>query len=87
MAASPAFSIQEPTDVFERLSACPRLLTARELHNMLGISEKTIYKYVSLNLIPYYKIEANVRFHPKEIVEWLLSRHSRRSNTRVAIVR
>lgn len=81
MAAFPAVPISEPTDVFEQLSACRKLLTARELHNVLGISEKTVYKYVSLNLIPYYKIEANVRFRPQEILEWLRSRRSQRKDT------
>jgi hypothetical protein len=31
---------------------------------MLAISEKTVYSYVSRNMIAHYKIEANVRFRP-----------------------
>jgi excisionase family DNA binding protein len=74
MATSPAVPLAEPTDVFEHLSACRKLLTTREVHYLLGISEKTLYKYVSLNLIPHYKIGANVRFRPRELAEWLRGR-------------
>jgi excisionase family DNA binding protein len=74
MAASSTLPISEPTDVFEQLSACRKLLTAREVHNLVGISEKTLYKYVSLNVIPHYKIGANVRFRPRELAEWLRAR-------------
>ena len=74
MATSPAVPLAEPTDVFEHLSACRKLLTTREVHDLLGISEKTLYKYVSLNLIPHYKIGANVRFRPRELAEWLRAR-------------
>lgn len=74
MAASPTAPISGPTDVFEQLSACPKLLSARDVHQLLGISEKTVYKYVSSNLIPHYKIGASVRFRPRELAEWLRGR-------------
>jgi predicted DNA-binding transcriptional regulator AlpA len=67
MAASPTLPIPEPTDVFEQLLACRKLLTAREVHELVGISEKTLYKYASLSLIPHYKIGANIRFRPREL--------------------
>lgn len=74
MAASPTISIPEPADVFEQLAACRKLLTAREVHDLVGISEKTLYKYASLSLIPHYKIGANVRFRPRELADWLRAR-------------
>lgn len=47
------------------------LLTAKQLGEILAISEKTIYAYVSKGLIPFIKIESNVRFRPRAIREWL----------------
>jgi excisionase family DNA binding protein len=56
------------------VSQCERLLTAKELAGMLAISPKTIYSYVERNMIPYYKIEANVRFRARDIANWLRDR-------------
>lgn len=73
MSTSPvaARTLGEPADVFEQLSHCDRLLTAKELAGMLAISPKTIYSYVERNMIPYYRIEANVRFRASDIAKWL----------------
>jgi excisionase family DNA binding protein len=71
MSTSPTLSISEPGDVFGRLAACRGFLTARDVAKMLAISEKTVYSYVSRNMIPHYKIEANVRFRSLELAEWL----------------
>jgi excisionase family DNA binding protein len=49
----------------------PELLTARELESMLKISTKTIYAYVQRGLIPYVKIQSNVRFPKSEILTWI----------------
>jgi len=62
------------SDPFDRLAQWNKLLTVKELAEILAISEKTIYSYVSRNMIPYYKIESSVRFRPKQIVSWLSSR-------------
>ena len=51
-----------------------RLLTAKELAELLAVSPKTLYSYVSRNMIPHYKIEANVRFRGKDVAEWLRRR-------------
>jgi excisionase family DNA binding protein len=74
MATLQPVPVPEPTDIFEQLAACRKLLTAREVHDLVGISEKTLYKYASLNLIPHYKIGVNVRFRPRELAEWLRGR-------------
>jgi excisionase family DNA binding protein len=75
MSASPTLQSTGPgnRDVFDSLESCEKLLTAREVARMLAISEKTVYSYVSRNLIPHYKIEANVRFRAKDVAEWLKS--------------
>jgi len=66
--------IGEPQDVLERLTQCERLLTAKELASLLALSPKTLYSYVSRNMIPHFKIEANVRFRGKDVAEWLRRR-------------
>ena len=47
------------------------LLTAKELEAILKISKKTIYSYVERGLIPYVRIESNVRFLKPQIAEWI----------------
>ena len=74
MSASPAHPISadgQADDVFERLARCDRLLTAKELADILAISPKTLYNYVTRGMIPYFKIESNVRFRAREVAEWL----------------
>ena len=80
MSASPAHpkpATGQADDVFERLARCDRLLTAKELADILAISPKTLYNYVTRGMIPYFKIESNVRFRAREVAEWL-RRHSGR---------
>ena len=74
MATSPVHQIpviDQADDVFERLAKCDRLLTARELGDILAISPKTLYNYVTRRMIPYFKIESNVRFRARDVAEWL----------------
>ncbi len=47
------------------------ILTAKELETMLRIDVKTIYSYVQRGLIPYVRIQSNLRFRSDEILEWL----------------
>ena len=58
-------------DFLDHLHNLGKLLTVKELARILAISEKTIYGYVSRNMIPYLKIQSSVRFRPKHIVQWL----------------
>jgi len=84
MSTSPAPTVSAPGccgDVFDQLAQCERLLTAKELARILAISPKTIYSYVERNMIPYYKIEANVRFRAKDVAEWLRDRACLRFDT------
>jgi excisionase family DNA binding protein len=48
-----------------------KLLTASELEAWLDIDVNTVYGYVQRGLIPYIKIQSNVRFRRTEIEDWL----------------
>ena len=47
------------------------MLTARELEALLKIDVKTIYAYVQKGLIPYVRIQSNLRFIHYEILNWI----------------
>jgi excisionase family DNA binding protein len=47
------------------------MLTAKELETMLKINVKTIYSYVQRGLIPYVRIQSNVRFPRQAILHWI----------------
>ena len=49
----------------------PELLTAKELEGFLKIDVKTIYSYVQRGLIPYVRIQSNVRFRKQEVFDWI----------------
>jgi len=55
----------------------PDFLTARELEALLKIDRKTIYGYVQQGLIPYVRIQSNVRFRRTEINDWIEERSYR----------
>ena len=54
--------------------ALPDMLTAKDLEGLLQIDRKTIYAYVQRGLIPYIRIESNVRFSKHQVLEWLRER-------------
>jgi len=47
------------------------MLNVKELEALLKIDQKTIYRYVSLGLIPYVRIESNIRFVRQQILAWI----------------
>jgi len=47
------------------------VLTARDLEALLKIDVKTIYRYVQRGLIPYVRIQSNVRFLRSQILRWI----------------
>jgi len=49
----------------------PVMLTAKELEAMLKIDVKTIYGYVQRGLIPYVRIQSNLRFSRPAILAWI----------------
>ena len=54
------------------------LLTAKEVEELLKIDVKTIYGYVQKGLIPYVRIQSNLRFVKSDVVAWLAEHRSRR---------
>ena len=47
------------------------MFTAKELQQLLKISIKTIYRYAQRGLIPYVRIQSNLRFPKRRILEWI----------------
>ena len=56
------------------LEQLPEFLTAKDLEALLQIDRKTIYAYVQRGLIPYIRVESNVRFAKHQVLEWLEER-------------
>ena len=48
-----------------------QMLTAKDLEELLKIDTKTIYSYVRRGLIPYVRIQSNVRFPIGAILHWI----------------
>ena len=51
--------------------SAPEMFTAKELEAILKIDVKTIYRYVQRGLIPYMRIQSNVRFPKLAILHWI----------------
>ena len=47
------------------------LMTAKDLEALLKIDVKTIYSYVQRGLIPYVRIQSNLRFVRRQIYAWI----------------
>jgi predicted DNA-binding transcriptional regulator AlpA len=54
------------------------LLTAKEVEELVRIDVKTIYGYVQKGLIPYVRIQSNLRFLRSEVIAWVAEHSSRR---------
>ncbi|HUR44740.1 MAG TPA: helix-turn-helix domain-containing protein [Candidatus Saccharimonadales bacterium] len=52
------------------------VLTAKEVEALLRIDVKTIYGYVQKGLIPYVRIQSNLRFLKTEVLAWLEQKRS-----------
>jgi len=50
------------------------LMTAKEVEELLRIDVKTVYSYVQKGLLPYVKMQSNVRFIRSEILKWMEER-------------
>jgi excisionase family DNA binding protein len=48
-----------------------RLLTAREVAELLGFASGTIVDWAEQGRIPHFKIRSALRFRESELVEWL----------------
>ena len=61
--------------ILANFEALPDILTPRDLEKFLQIDVKTIYSYVQRGLIPYVRIQSNVRFLKHQILRWLAERN------------
>jgi excisionase family DNA binding protein len=52
------------------------LLTAKEVEELLRIDVKTIYGYVQRGLIPYVRIQSNLRFVKSDVLAWVAEHRS-----------
>jgi predicted DNA-binding transcriptional regulator AlpA len=52
------------------------LLTAKEVEALLQIDVKTIYSYAQRGMIPYVRIQSNLRFLRSEILAWVAEHRS-----------
>lgn len=50
-----------------------RLLTVKELSEILAVKPKTLYSWAELHRIPCYKIKGCLRFSLPEVLEWMKS--------------
>ena len=64
-------STSESPKLKSGLGQAGEMLTAKDLEQLLKISVKTIYRYVQQGLIPYVRIQSNVRFPKRQILEWI----------------
>lgn len=52
-------------------------LTVRDASKLLGVSEKTVYRWINQRTIPAYLINGQYRFNRAELLEWATSRRIR----------
>jgi excisionase family DNA binding protein len=57
-----------------------KMLTAKQLSELLQVDLSTVYLWTHAEFIPHYKLRKSVRFREKDISEWLEKRriHGRR---------
>lgn len=48
-----------------------KLVTIKEVSNLLGVKESTLYSWVNNGSIPSYKLNGVLRFDMEEIEEWV----------------
>lgn len=48
-----------------------KLLTIKDLSELLQVSPKTIYQWTHTGFIPHYKLPKGVRFRMADIEKWL----------------
>ena len=49
-------------------------LTVRDVCNLLSVSENTVYRWISLGLLPANCVDDQYRFHRAELLEWATAR-------------
>ncbi len=78
LAPEEAFSFLETVDITNKVApeaaryADPQeLMTAKEVEELLRIDVKTVYSYAQRGLLPYVKIQSNLRFIRSEVLKWM----------------
>ena len=63
-----------------------KLLTAKEISEMLSVRERTVYGWAHMDFIPHYKLGKCIRFREEDVVNWLeLRRAEGRSTLRIKV--
>ena len=57
-----------------------RLLTVKDVAEMLAVKEKTLYQWAELQQIPYIKLNGCLRFDLNDIAAWIKSCRKEPSN-------
>jgi len=56
---------------FQGLVFMDKLLTAKQLSELLQVGLPTVYKWVHYSYIPYIKLGTSIRFKTPEVEKWL----------------
>lgn len=63
-----------------------KLLTVKDISELLKVSQALVYKWVHYGFIPYVKIGSCVRFRQKKVEKWIQKREKKgRSTYRINI--
>lgn len=54
--------------------AMERLLTPKQLSELLQVDQSTVYKWSHMEFIPHLKLGKSIRFVEREVEEWLKQR-------------
>lgn len=52
-----------------------RLMTAKQVGELIEVKPSTVYQWVHIGLIPYVKIGKSVRFKKDELLRWIDKNH------------
>ncbi|MHB8173960.1 MAG: helix-turn-helix domain-containing protein [Nitrospirota bacterium] len=50
-----------------------KLVSAKEIIELLGIKKSTVYLWAETGVIPFYKLNGAIRFSVEEVLEWIKS--------------
>jgi predicted DNA-binding transcriptional regulator AlpA len=74
--------MDDSTPILANADALPEILKAKELETLLRIDVKTIYRYAELGILPHLRMESNLRFPKRQVLEWLEERNFRPARRR-----
>jgi excisionase family DNA binding protein len=61
----------------------PRFMTVRQAAELLGVSAKSLYTWVSCRRVPFRKAGRRLLFLESELVEWTRPTETRRHGRRI----